>query len=152
MTIPLKKAPKIDEAGERRSTLWKRSESPPINKSVTCHFRRQNKKTNHKKRKKTFKQRKSRFPKALALQVLACACGSRKFFRIFKRSVFRPTLPFFLVLCFRLRKKKEIWKFTWFPISSSLWSCVPARQKRKNKQAHKQTRHKQILSFYFFSH
>jgi hypothetical protein len=38
-------------------------------------------------------------------------------------------------------------KFTWFPISSSLWSSVPARQ--KNKQTNKQA-HKQILSFYFF--
>lgn len=140
MTIHLKKAPKIDEAGERRSTLWKRSESPPINKSVTCHFRRQKQKNKSEKRPKKVQTKKVAVfesPKALGLQVLACTSGSRKFFRIFKRSVFRPTLSFFLVLCFRLRKKKEIWKFTWFPISSSLWSCVPARQ--KNKQTNKHT-------------
>ncbi len=80
----------------------KRKPPPPINKSVTCHFRRQKQ---NKQIRKQFKQRKSRFSKvpkrSLALQVLARTSGRRKFFRIFKRSVFRPTLSFFLsFLCY----------------------------------------------------
>ncbi len=114
---------------------------PIINKSVTCHFRRQKQ---NKQITKLFKQRKSRFSKvpkrSLALQVLARTSGSRKFFRIFKRSVFRPILSFFLsCVTFSAEEEERDLKFTWFPISSSLWSCVPARQKNKIKQINKHT-------------
>ncbi len=142
-----KKSPKDRWSRRKKKHTMEAKQKPPINKSVTCHFRRQKQKKTNQKKVQTKKVAVFESPKALALQVLACACGSRKFFRIFKRSVFRPTLSFW---CYVLGwRRRKIWSLHGFQFRLPC-DRLSLHAKKTNKQAHKQIPHKQILSFYFF--
>jgi len=138
-----RKSPKDRWSRRKKKHTMEAKQKPPINKSVTCHFRRQKQKKTNQKKVQTKKVAVFESPKALALQVLACACGSRKFFRIFKRSVFRPTLSFLCYVFWGRRKRFEVYMVSNFVFLVVV--CPRTPKKQTNKQTSTQTNSELLL-------